>query len=109
MVKRRHAKIVSFNDLDNLACPDFVPPEQMRSAYLDFANGMYFWYSFGTWLRKRDGTVPVSIDLSISWRCDTLSDFFFLAVAVFAFGVPSAGLFSDAAFSDGAGDGADVA
>jgi hypothetical protein len=55
-----------------------------------FAKGIYFWYSFGTWLRKRDGTVPVASDFSISCRCVMRVGFFFPAVA--AFGVVSDGL-----------------
>ena len=62
------------------------------------ANGMYLWYSFGTWLRKRDGTVPVASDFSISCRCVMRVGFFLPAVAVFAFSV-----------SEGVDEGADVA
>ena len=62
------------------------------------ANGMYFWYSFGTWLRKRDGTVPVASDFSISCRCVMRVAFLFaLLAAGFAFGVLSGGVDEGAA------------
>jgi len=41
---------------------------------------MYFWYSFGTELRKREGTVPVSIEWSISC-CRVIRFLFFAGLA----------------------------
>ena len=99
------------NDLDNPKMPVFVPrpgPLHDPQEYGDdharrvttlrryFAKGIYFWYSFGTWLRKRDGTVPVASDFSISCRCVRCVDFFFGAVAA-VFGVLSVGLGEGAA------------
>jgi hypothetical protein len=104
---------LSMNDLDNPQMSAFVPragpvhdPQEygeimlvaLQPARGYFAKGIYFWYSFGTWLRKRDGTVPVASDFSISCRCVMRVGFFLPAVAVFDFG----------SGSDGADDGADV-
>lgn len=45
-----------------------------------FSNGTYCWYSFGTELRYRAGTVPLSIDLSISCCLVILATFFFFGL-----------------------------
>src|SRR3954470_10312926 len=64
---------------------------------------MYFWYSFGTWLRYRDGTVRVLIEWSSSCRVCAL-----ICIRIFNFGFAAGSLadLSAAGFSAGAGAGA---
>jgi hypothetical protein len=68
---------------------------RLESAAYCLANGIWWWYCFGIELRYRAGTVPLSIDLSISCRRVIFFAAFFLRgfadVVVVAAGSVAAG------------------